>query len=68
MEAGGDRDDQVGPVGKKDDDPNIDGEKYEVTRLTPQETEQEKGAAEDRVPVRFGIGRKDLDKHGFTNR
>ena len=55
------------PWAKNEDDPEIDGEKMEVTRMTRREVEEEK-KPDVKAPMRFQIKKEDLDKHGFTSR
>ena len=51
-----------------EDDPMIDGERLEVTKMTKYKVEREKVEAEQKAPVRFMIKWEDLEKHGFTTR
>ena len=56
------------PWDKKEEDPKVDGEKYEVTRMTERDVEEEKEAADQKAPMRFQIKKEDLQTHGFTAR
>ena len=56
------------PWAAKEDDPKIDGERFEVTKVTNHEAEREKVEAERKALVRFMIKWEDLEKHGFTTR
>ena len=56
------------PWAAKEDDPKIDGERHDATKMTNYEDEMEKEEADQKVLVRFMIKREDLEKQGFTIR
>ena len=49
-----------------EDDPEVDGEDLEVTRLETREVDIERAKVDEAVPHRFIITRGDLDTHGFS--
>ena len=49
-----------------EDDPNVDGEKLEATKLTPQEVSSEREVVHDAIPRRFRIEQQHIDAHGYS--
>ena len=55
------------PWADKEDDPEVDGERFEVTRMPESEVVEEMSKeVGERVPVRFHIKKTDLETHGYS--
>ncbi len=48
------------------DDPNMDGERADVIKLTHEQGEVEREVAGDTVPGRATINKEDVEIHGYT--
>ena len=55
------------PWATREEDPAVDGERFEVTKLTEQEVVEER-TKKEQVPLRFYIKKADLEQHGFSAR
>ena len=56
------------PWRTSDNDPEVDGERPRVIRLTPEEEEVEREVMSRAVPRRANISKEDLVEHGYTAR
>ena len=54
------------PWVRSETDPEVDGEQYEVVRMSGRAVAEEARAADEKAPMRFHIKRSDLATRGFS--